>query len=86
MKIIAYEIVKAVSKREIHSVLEATGPGVWTKVLSLSETSTVAILEWKHLRNKFIRKKHFPSTTQYTEMSWKKMQQRMRIYQDPVGM
>ena len=80
---IAYEIEKAISKREIQNVAVATGPKLWTRVLGLDETNTVAYLEWSEMKRDFIKNSKYPSNTSKTELSWKKMQLRMSIYQYP---
>lgn len=82
LKLIAYEILKAVSTREIPCIWLATGPGAWMRVLSLHETSTVAVLEWINLRSRFIKFSNYPSSTQNTDMHWKELQLRNSIYQD----
>ena len=83
LKIIAYEIMKSVSKREVEHVAFATGPRIWTKILTLNETSTVEILGWDDLRRDFIKLSKYSSSTCNTNLHWKKLQLRMSIYQDP---
>lgn len=83
LKLIAYEIMKSVSKREATHVAFATGPRIWTRILMPYEKCAVAILEWKDLFGDFIKFSRYPSSTYGTDMHWKEMQLRMSIYQDP---
>lgn len=86
LKSIAFEIEMAVSKRELTDIWESTGPGQWTKVLSLNETSTVAMIESQDLFRTYLRKElYFPSDTRGTNRHWIPLQRRMSIYQDPPG-
>ena len=83
MKLIAYEIMNSVSKRESSHVAFATGPRIWTRMLWPNELGKVAILEWEDLFGKFIKFSRYPSSTYNTDMHWKELQLRMSIYQDP---
>lgn len=83
LKLIAYEIMKSVSKREATHIAFATGPRIWTRMLSTNEKDAVAILEWEDLFGDFIKFSRYPSSTYDTDMHWKEMQLRMSIYQDP---
>ena len=83
LKLIAYEIMVAVGKKEIPCIWQATGPGAWTKTLQLSETSTVAILDWKDLYGNFIKYSKYSSLTWSTDKHWKYLQRIMSIYQEP---
>lgn len=83
LKLIAYEIMKSVSKRESAHVAFATGPRIWTRILMPNESGAVAILQWSDLYWKFINYSNYPSSTHDTDMHWKELQLRMNIYQDP---
>lgn len=83
MKLIACEIMKSVSKREATHIAFATGPRIWTRILSPNEKGAVAILEWEDLFGVFINFSRYPSSTYNTDMHWKELQLRMSIYQDP---
>lgn len=86
MKLIAYEIVKTVSKKEIPCVLHATGPGAWKRALSQYETSAMAILEWEDLLGDFIELSRYRSSVHSTPRHWKWQQLITKLYQDPHDM
>ena len=83
MKLIAYEIMKSVSKRESTHIAFATGPRIWTKILTSNKKDSVTILEWEDLFGDYIKFSRYPSSTYGTHMHWKELQLRMNIYQDP---
>ena len=82
LKLIAYEIMKAVSKKEIPCILHATGPGAWMRALSPHETSTMAILEWEKLLGDFIKFSRYRSSVHSTPSHWKWLQLSTKIYRD----
>lgn len=82
LKLVAYEIIKAVSKREIPCILHATGPGAWMRALSPHETSTMAILEWEKLLGDFIKFSRYRSSVHSTPSHWKWLQLSTKIYRD----
>lgn len=86
MKLVANEILEAVSKREIPCILHATGPGAWTRALSPDGTSGMSILRWEDLLEDFIERSNYGLTTRGTDKHWKKLQLRMSIYRDPHEM
>ena len=86
MKLVANEILDAVSKREIPCILHATGPGAWTRALSPNGTSGMSILRWEDLRDDFMERSNYGLTTRGTNRYWKKLQLRMSIYRDPPEM
>ena len=86
MKLVANEILEAVSKREIPCILHATGPGAWTRALSPNGTSGMSILRWEEMLENFIERSNYGLTTRGTDMYWKKLQIRTSIYRDPPEM
>lgn len=86
LKLVANEILEAVSKREIPCILHATGPGAWTRALSPNGTTRISILRWEDLLEDFFERSNYGLTTRGTKNYWKKLQLRMSIYRDPPEM
>ena len=83
LKLIAFEIMKAISQKEIQHVSYASGPRLWTRILPNTETDTMAIANWRNdTREKFIEYSNYKSCTRHTHMHWTKVQRRMSIYHD----
>ena len=81
LKLIAFEIVKNISKRETRSILKVTGPRLWTKTLSNEETGTMAVTDWrKDMIGRFVEFSNHPSSTRLTDMHWSRQSRRTSIY------
>lgn len=83
LKLVACELIKNVSQKKIHDIYEATGPTLWGKVIPLKDTSTVSLVNWKNVVDKFVYRREYPSSTRGTDMHWTQMQLKINIYHAP---
>ena len=82
MKLIAFEMMMSVSKKEIREVDMATGPKLWAKTLPKRDTDTMQIIDWRKDMLRFLEFSDYPSCTRDTENHWLNLQRRMSIYCD----
>ena len=95
IKLVAYEIVKAVSEKKKNNIYRATGPGAWMKALwggrlnnaiqaddSELNTSTLSFVNFDHLCRDFLADSNYPSSTRGSDMHWHERQTRESIYRD----
>ena len=79
LKLVAYEMIQAISQERIPNIELATGPAAWSRALGQRETTTMAILRADirlHIERSGYTKQMRPEETH-----WNKMQKRMSIYQ-----
>lgn len=84
LKLIAFEQIKEISKREIPTVWDSVGTEVWVRTIDQNDNSAVEFLDWKTLRDEFIENSNYPSHTRKTDLHWTRLQKKMSIYQDPL--
>ena len=81
LKMVAHEVIRAISLERISHVGLATGPAAWGRALGQRETSTMAIIAWEDFR-KFVDITEYSSKMRVTESHWSSQQKCKSIYRD----
>ena len=83
LKLIAFELIQAISRKVSNEILDVSGPHLWTRMLPKKETETVAVNAWRDdVLDKFIKFSFYKSCTRGTKMHWTRLQRHMSIYCD----
>ena len=93
LKLVAYQLITAISKREIRRIFSLTGPAAWTialwgrnagrmKEMGTSEmiTSTIAIVDLEDVWREYLDQQHYPSSKRGTDMHWSSLQRYTGLY------
>jgi len=80
LKLIAFEIVKAVSQRTEKNIWLATGPGAWMRAVGKNETNTMSIVDLADVNMHDMNYSNYKSSTRSTGKHWSKVQHQMDIY------
>ena len=86
LKSIAFEIIKAISKKEIQHIAFATGPRAWKRVLGKTETDTVKFVDWHTELFTYVQISNYQSNTKGSRSHWRQLQLQRSIYQTPHEM
>lgn len=80
LKLVAYEILAAVSLKEEKSIWLATGPGVWIRALGQVETAEISIVTHEKLFETYLRPSGYDSSTRGTNQHWAVKEKLLDIY------
>lgn len=95
LKLVAYQLMTTISKREIRSIFGLTGPAAWTMALwgrgagrikemntSEMESSTIAIIDvdLNNALSEYLDQQIYPSCKRNTDMHWSQLQRYTGLY------
>lgn len=80
LKVVAFEILKAISCRTDNNIWSVTGLGAWIRALGGERTDSIEIIGRSDLFKEFLEASNYNGSTRNTENHWSKLQVNKSIY------
>jgi hypothetical protein len=80
LKVVAFEMLKAISRKNDNNIWSATGPGAWIRALGGEQTDDLEIIDQSDLFKNFLAHSGYNSSTRNTGNHWSEVQKHTSIY------